>query len=331
MLPLAVQLGTRVRAVARDDGKLSCTSSYEPVDSVVQPLSALAPGGARWSSYVEGCAWLLREAGVLLTGADVEVAGDLPVGAGLSSSASLVCATLCALLDVAGAAWGPQEVALAARRVENDYVGAPVGVMDPMVVMHAWAGHALLIDTRSMEQRPVPLPLAEHGLALLVVDTGSAHATSAAGYAERVEQCAAAARELGVGQLRDVADVADLRALADPLLHARARHVVTENHRVLEAVRLLEAGRVHELGPLLTASHRSLRDDYSVSTPLLDAVVDQALAGGALGARLTGAGFGGSAIALVEQARVDGLTEALTGGLRVRQVTPSSAAHRVGR
>lgn len=339
MLPLAVQLGTTATVRPRDDDLLSCTSSHPGAGSRTLRLPELAPGHDSWTSYVAGCAWVLARQGISVGGADVAIDGDLPIGAGMSSSASLVCATLCALLDLAGTEWDAQRVATTARRVENEFVGAPVGLMDPMAVMHGQPGRALSIDTRTHAWEPVPLALDDAGLALLVVDTGKAHATAGSGYADRVAQCAEAARLLGVRELRDVVDVADLALLANPLLRARARHVVTENARVREAVRLLRAGSILDVGPLLTASHASLRDDFAVSTPALDAVVEAAVAAGALGARLTGAGFGGSALVLVDVDRADAVAHAVTAAVAaaahrsptVRRVEASSGCHRLAR
>lgn len=352
VLPFAVQLGTTARATARDDGLLVATSTRVREAPRQRRLADLAPRADGWAAYVEGAAWVLLDEGVALGGADVQVDGDLPLGAGLSSSASLVCSALGALLDLAGESWQPQRVALAARRVENDYVGAPVGVMDPMVVMHARAGHALLLDTRSLKHEHVPLPLAQEppgtgraargpvpgAMRLLVVDTGAAHSTAATGYAERVEQCRAAAAVLGVGSLRDVDELADLSRIDDAVLRARARHVVTENRRVLEVARLLRDGQLRAVGPVMLASHESLRADFAVSTPALDLVVSTAVEAGAVGARLTGAGFGGSVVVLVDVDASQAVAEQVTRALRqahlpaptIRVASPSAGARRLG-
>jgi galactokinase len=228
------------------------------------------------------------------------VDGDVPAGAGLSSSAALECATATALADLFGA--GLDRVALAgvARRAENEVVGVPSGVMDQMVSMLGRAGHALFLDTRSLGTEQVPLPLEAAGLCLLVLDTRAGHRLVDGAYADRRGACEAAAATLGVAALRD-ATLEQVQAAAGELgeeRFRRARHVVTENARVLEAVGLLRAGDLDRLGPLLAASHASLRDDYEVSSPELDTAVEAAVAAGAVGARMTGAGFGGSAIAL---------------------------------
>ncbi len=299
-LPLALQLGTTAYAAPRDDGVLAVASSQEGAKAGSAPLSSLSPNAASWAAYVEGVAWVLADEGVSLRGAEVFVHGDVPLGAGLSSSASLICSTMAALLELAGQTWDGRRVALAARRVENEYVGAPVGLMDHLVAMEAKRGHALSVDLRSLATTPVPLPLGDKGLALLVVDSGEGHRTTGEGYAQRVRECHDAARLLGVSTLRDAAE-GDLRRIGDPLLESRARHVVTENDRVRRTVALLRAGRIREVGPVMLASHASLRDDYQVSTPALDRVVAATVSAGALGARLTGAGFGGCVVVLTDQ------------------------------
>ena len=302
VLPLGLSLHTTVAASARDDRHLVMTSLQEEGDDVTVDLDSLAPGAVPgWAAYVAGTAWALADAGVELPGADLLVDGDLPRGAGLSSSASLECATAGALLALAAATLPATEVALLATRAENDFVGMPCGVMDQFAVTHARSGHLLLLDTRSLEVRHIPFDLGDEGLALLVVDTRTAHRLVDGEYAARRSACEAAATLLGVPALRDVDDLdSALDWLDEDVLRRRVRHVVTENARVLAVVALLASGDVRSIGPLLTASHVSLRDDFEVSCPELDLAVDTALAAGALGARMTGGGFGGSALALVE-------------------------------
>ena len=302
VLPLALTLGTTVRATSRDDRTLRITSAQEPGGPVVVALDGLEPGAVSgWAAYVAGTAWALAQLGIDVPGADLHVDSTVPRGAGLSSSAALECATAGALLDLAGARLDPIEVALLAQHAENDFVGMPCGLMDQAVSVLARRDHLLLLDARSHEHRHVPFDLDAHGLALLVIDTRAPHVLVDGGYAARRAQCAQAARGLGVPALRDVDDLdAALGALDDDVLRRRVRHVITENRRVLDVVALLDAGRVAEIGPLLTESHVSLRDDFEVACRELDLAVDAALAGGALGARMTGGGFGGSAIALVE-------------------------------
>jgi len=302
VLPLALSLDTTVAAAARDDRRLVVTSLQVPGEDVDLDLEDLAPGVVSgWASYVAGTAWALGEAGIDLPGADLLVDGDLPRGAGLSSSASLECATAGALLELSGRTLPDAQVALLAQHAENDFVGMPCGVMDQFAATHARAGHLLLLDTRSLAVRHIPFDLVREGLALLVVDTRAPHRLVDGEYAARRAACERAAALLGVPALRDVTDLDDaLAALDDDELRRRVRHVVTENERVLAVVSLLESGDVRGIGPHLTASHVSLRDDFEVSCPELDLVVEASLAAGALGARMTGGGFGGSAIALVE-------------------------------
>jgi len=318
VLPLALTRATTVRAAARDDRILRVGSVQRRDDPVTVSLEGLEPGDVEgWAAYVAGTAWALQSRGVALPGADLLVDGTVPRGAGLSSSASLECATAGALLALAGATLPLRDVALLAQQAENDFVGMPCGVMDQFAATHARAGHLLLLDTRSLEVQHIPFDLPSVGLALLVVDTKAPHQLVDGEYAERRSSCERAARLLGLPALRDVTDLeAALAALDDDLLRRRVRHVVTENGRVLDVVALLRAGDVRGIGPALTASHISLRDDYEVSCRELDLVVDTALAEGALGARMTGGGFGGSAIALVEADAVDRTRHAITSAFR---------------
>jgi galactokinase len=239
--------------------------------------------------------------GVPVGGTDVVVDSDVPPGAGLSSSAALIGAVGLALAELYGARLTPSELALAGQEAERRVAGAPVGVMDHMAAMLGRAGHALFLDTRTLVHEPIPLELDGEGLGLVVIDTRVAHRLADGAYAERRRACEEAAHRLGVAALRDVSPEELERAaprLGD-VLFRRARHVVSENARVLEAVALLREGRVAALGPVLARSHASLREDFEVSTPELDLAVAGAGAAGAVGARLTGAGFGGSALALV--------------------------------
>ncbi len=304
VLPLALTLDTRVDAAARPDRVLRMASVQSDEPSISVDLDALAPGSVTgWAAYVAGTAWALQSHGIALPGADLLVDGTLPRGAGLSSSASLECSTAGALLALAGTELALADVALLAQKAENDFVGMPCGIMDQFASTHARAGHLLLLDTRSLVVEHIPFDLAAEGLSLLVVDTRAPHALVDGEYAARRSACEEAARILGLAALRDVVDLdAALLALPDDVLRRRVRHVVTENARVLEVVGLLRSGDVRAIGPSLTASHVSLRDDYEVSCPELDLAVATALAAGAYGARMTGGGFGGSVIALVDLA-----------------------------
>jgi galactokinase len=301
VLPLAIGRGTFAALARRDDGALRCLSLEEG--------SGDTDG---WGAYVHGVAWALREAGLDVGGADVVVATELARGAGLSSSAALECAVALGLAELSAADVDRLVVAKACRRAENEVVGVPTGLMDQLASLLAREGHALFVDTRSLEVRHVPLDLGG-ATRLLVVDTRTTRELRAGAYTDRRTACETAARALGVGALRDVAP-AELDAAADRLAAAvlrRARHVVTENDRVLRAVEALESQRYAEVGELLCASHRSLRDDFEVSSPALDLSVDAAMEAGAYGARMTGAGFGGCALALVPDERADAVAAAV--------------------
>jgi galactokinase len=337
VLPIALREAVYVAAAARADGRLRAVS-VQADGEFEAAVADLAPGGEHgWSAYVAGVAWALAGAGVPVPGADLVLDGRVPLGAGLSSSAALECAVGAALADLADAAVEPQALARLAQRAENDYVGAPTGLMDQTAAVLCTAGHALLFDVRSLETRQVPFRPEDAGLALLVVDTGVRHEHAGGEYGARRRSCDEACRELGVASLRDVADVAAVEGLADDVLRRRARHVVTENARVLAAVAALEAGDWAALGAAMTASHASLRDDYEVSCPELDVAVDTALAEGAPGARMTGGGFGGCAIALVPQGAQDPVRGALTSayaergwaGPRLQAGEPSAGARRL--
>jgi galactokinase len=339
VLPMAIDRLVLAAAARRDGGRLRLWSlqEAEPADL---DLDAVGPGQVDgWAAYPAGVAWALGQEGVEFGGADLVVDGDVPAGSGLSSSAALECATATALADLHGAGLDRRALAGLARRAENEVVGVPSGVMDQMVAMLGRAGHALFLDTRSLEAEQVPVPLEASGLRLLVIDTRAGHRLVEGAYADRRAACEAAAAALGVPALRDATlDQVEAAAavLGDPGLR-RARHVVTENARVLAAVELLRAGRLDRLGPLLAASHASLRDDYEVSSPELDTAVAAAVDAGAVGARMTGAGFGGSAVALVPADRVEqvaarahaAFAAAGFGPPEVAAVTPADGARRL--
>jgi galactokinase len=309
-------------------------------------VAQLVPGGVRgWAAYVAGVVWALRSAGHDVSGADLVIKSDVPTGAGLSSSAALECAVLRALHDLSGLDIPLDQQVRLAQQAENDYVGMPCGIMDQSAAVLSLPGHALFLDARSGEAEQVPLNVADAWLAVLVIDTRAPHELVDGEYAARRASCERAASLLGVPALRDVA-VADLPAALETLRKApdgevtarRARHVVTENARVLETVKMLRAGELRGIGPLLTASHASLRDDFEVTVAQLDTAVDAALAAGALGARMTGGGFGGCVIALVEAGKADAVGGAVAKAYAEAgfdppawfTAAPSSGAHRLG-
>jgi galactokinase len=300
-LPFALPHHVRLTAHLGPAGQWRARSSNIGSE-VAFSADGLQPGAvAGWGAYVAGIVWALREAGHEVPGAVLEVDSNVPSGAGLSSSAALECAVLRALLDLGGISLSGREQALLAQRAENVFVGVPSGVMDQSASVLCEAGHALFLDTRSGETSQVPFDAAAAGLAVLVVDTKAPHQLVDGEYAARRASCEEAARALGVPALRDAVDLSSL----DGLLLRRARHVVTENQRVLDTVALLRGGKLREIGPLLTASHASLRDDFEVTVPQLDVAVSAALDAGAYGARMTGGGFGGCVIALVDEPSVN--------------------------
>jgi galactokinase len=298
----------------------------------VRRPSDIGPGRSTgWAAYAEGMAWVLRDRGLVIPGVDLVVHADLPVGAGLSSSAALEAAVGLALTELAGAAAGGLDrvaLALAGQRAENEVVGMPCGIMDQMAVLLGRAGHALFLDTRSQHTELVPFDPAALGLTLLVLDTRVKHTLAGSPYAERRRACERAAEALGVPALRDVT-LDDLEAAAadgrlDEVTFRRARHVVTENDRVLEVVAALRTGDLGPVGPAMAASHRSLRDDYEVSCPELDVAVESAVAAGAVAARMTGGGFGGSALALVPVPAADAVASAVADAFARKGFAPPS-------
>jgi galactokinase len=314
VLPVALPHLVRIAAAQRSDGVLR-VASRQAADDLEISAAALEPGGTRgWAAYVAGVVWALRDAGHRIGGLDVLVDGEVPLGAGLSSSAALECATALAATELYHVDVARSVLAQIAQRAENVFAGMPCGIMDQSAALLSTAGHALFLDTRSLATEQVPLDVAAHGLVLLVVDTRAPHRLVDGEYAARRRTCEEAASLLGIKALRDVGPErldAALCALPDEVTRRRVRHVVTENVRVLDTVALLRSGRTSEIGPVLTASHASLRDDYEVTVPELDVAVDAALAAGALGARMTGGGFGGCVIALVPAQKAESCVDAV--------------------
>jgi galactokinase len=314
VLPIALGFVTRAAVRRREDRVVRVTSSASTAAAephVSSTLDALDPRRRGfWADYVFGILWAFQEAGATLSGLDISLDGDVPIGAGLSSSAALECAVGLAVRDLFVPALDRRAIATLARRAENEFVGVPSGIMDQAASLLCRAGHALLLDTRSVEVEQLPLDLHFAGLELLVLDTGVRHENVTSAYAERREACEAAARALGVAALRD-ATAEDLVRLPEGVLRRRARHVVTENARVLETARLLRRGALAEVGPLLSEAHRSVRDDFEASSPEVDLAVDAAIRAGALGARMTGGGFGGSVVALVRAGASDAVAAAV--------------------
>lgn len=258
-----------------------------------------------WIEYVKGVAWALLFNGHRLQGWEGVVAGDVPIGAGLSSSAAMEMATARAFSAVTGFAWDAVQMAKVGQRAENEWIGVKSGIMDQMISAAGREGYALLIDCRSLDAQPAPLP---HGTIAVVLDTSTRRGLVDSAYNERRAQCEAAAQFFGVRKLRDVT-AEQFAAKADgldPLTRKRALHVITENSRTLQAVEAMRADNAELLGKLMDASHTSLRDDFEVSSDALNTIVECAKAQkGCYGARMTGAGFGGCAVALVDIAQAD--------------------------
>jgi galactokinase len=312
VLPLAIDRRVTVAAARRDDDLLRLVS-LERGERQLR-LAEVGPGTVDgWAAYAAGTVWALQRDGVEVGGLDLALTSDVPIGSGLSSSAAVECATLLAARDLYGGPADLARLAAIAQRAENDVVGVPCGIMDQMAALACRAAHVLLLDCRSLEADQVPFAPADAGLAVLVVDTRVSHALADGAYAERRAACEQAAGVLGVLALRDAtrADLDAARERLGELRYRRARHVVAENARVLEVVERLRRGRPETIGEALLASHASLRDDYEVSAPELDVAVEAAVAAGALGARMTGGGFGGCALALVPVGAVDDVAKAV--------------------
>jgi galactokinase len=261
-----------------------------------------APGEVTgWAGYVAGVIWALRRAGQPVPGGTMSITSDVEIGSGLASSAALECAALGALLSAAGVRIDRIEQARIAQRAENDYVGAPTGLLDQMAALLGEPATALLIDFRDVTVRPVPFDPDAAGVALLLIDSRARHEHTGGDYAARRASCERAAADLGVSSLRDVQDrgLSVLGELTDPTDARRARHVLTENQRVLNFAAAVGDSDYAEAGRIFSASHASMRDDFDITTEHIDLIAGTAERAGALGARMTGGGFGGAVIALV--------------------------------
>jgi galactokinase len=321
VLPIALPYAITAAAARRTDGVLRF-QSRQAEQAVEVPLDALGPGSVSgWAAYPAGVIWALRAHGHIMSGLDVLIDGAVPLGAGLSSSAALGCVTALAAAQLHGLDIDRPTLAFLVQRAENAFAGMPCGIMDQAAALLCTAGHALFLDTRTLDAEQVPLDLAAHGLALLIIDTQAPHRFVDGEYAARRRTCERAASLLDVKALRDI-EIGQLptalTALPDDDTRRRVRHVVTENARVLEVVKLLQTGRLPDIGPILTASHASLREDYEVTVAELDTAVDTALATGVLGARMTGGGFGGCVIALLAEDQVNTCASAVSNAFRDR-------------
>ncbi|MCX4095368.1 galactokinase [Nocardia sp. alder85J] len=338
-LPIALPHVVTCTAAATSDGLVRVSSRQHPGEDTEQPITGLAAAQVTgWSRYPLGVVHEYVRRGHDLTGLTLELDGAVPVGAGLSSSAAVECAVAVAIRDLFALPVGDADIVDIGRTAENSYVGAATGTLDQSASVLCTAGHALFLDFGRDEHAQVPFDLAARDLELLVVDTNTPHRLVDGDYGARRRECEAAAAALDVATLGEITEVAAVERLGDPVLRCRARHIVSENARVLAVVAMLREGRdPREIGPILTAGHASLRDDFAISTPQLDTAVAAALAAGAHGARMVGGGFGGSIIALTDAERTGHIESRITQMFhtegfsppRTFVAIPSAGAHRV--
>ncbi|AGZ46181.1 galactokinase [Actinoplanes friuliensis] len=326
VLPFALPQRVVAAAALSDEPGWAVCSDFEP-----EPVAFTSTGlGAveGWAAYVAGVVWALTDAGFDVPPARIALTSDVPVGAGVSSSAALESAVLTALADLGGLDLPVADRPALAQRAENVYVGAPTGIMDQSASIRCEEGRALFLDCRSLAVEQIPFDLAAAGLAILIINSNAPHQHVDGEYGARRKSCEEAARILGVPALRDVTpDALDeaLGKLDDDVMRRRVRHIVTENQRVLDTVELLRAGRIRDIGPLMTASHASMRDDFEITVPEIDVAVEAALAAGAYGARMTGGGFGGCVLALIDAADADTTTAAVERAYAERSFTAPTA------
>lgn len=345
VLPFAIDRRTTAAVGRRTDGLVRVASAFAPAEVVEVPIDSLAgdasfaatvPG---WARYPLGVVWALgRDIALPADGLDLVLDSDVPVGAGLSSSAAIECAVAVALDELWDLGLDRTRLVRIGQRAENEVVGAPTGILDQSASLLARADSAVFLDCRTEQSELIPLALAAEGLSILVVDTRVSHHHGTGGYRERREACERGAAAMGVPALRDlgVDDLPRARELLDDVTFRRVRHVVTEDARVLATVGALRAEGPRAIGALLDASHASMRDDFEISVPELDTAVEAAREAGALGARMTGGGFGGSAIALVETPVLDDVEDAVREAFATRgfaapdlfAVRPSDGARR---
>jgi galactokinase len=311
-LPIALPQRTVVTFTPEASGAITVSSDRTP-DTVRVPLET-APGGVPgWAGYVAGVVWALRQAGHPVPAGEMSITSDVETGSGLSSSAALECAVLGAIASAAGVRIDAKERARLAQRAENDYVGAPTGLLDQLASLFGEPSTALLIDFRDLTVAPVAFDPDGCDVALLLIDSRARHRHAGGDYAARRASCERAAADLAVSSLREVQDrgPSALAAVTDPVDARRARHVLTENRRVLDLVAALSDSDFTQAGRIFTASHASMRDDFEITTEHIDLIADTAVRAGALGARMTGGGFGGCVIALAPTDRVEVVGDAV--------------------
>jgi galactokinase len=299
VLPFAIKDRTLVAARKRNDSTVRIASAQRRNKIVTVDINQLKPGlKGEWERYALGVLWALG----VKEGVDLLIDGHVPLGAGLSSSAALECSVATAMNHLFDLGFNLEELARLTQKAENQYVGVPCGIMDQSVSLLATQGSALLLDCRDLTTKNIPFDVASSGLELLIIDTQAHHALTDGGYAERRASCESVVAKLGITSLRELSmeQLENSRGLLTDTEFVRARHAVTEMKRVLECVEALSNSDFEKVGQLINQSHTSLRDDYTVSCPELDTAVEAALAAGALGSRMVGGGFGGSAIALIQ-------------------------------
>lgn len=318
VLPCAIDRDTVVAAGPSSDGKIHAVAAdYADARDSFTAAGPFCRAETDWPNYVRGVARALADGGVAVGGAKLAIAGDVPLGSGLSSSASLEIAVGRALSELARQVPDPTTLARIAQRAENEFVGCACGIMDQLIATRGVADHALLIDCRSLECRPVALP---PGVSVIIAHSGVRHAHAGGEYNDRRAQCEAASRHYAVPALRDLTleRLEAGKAGLDPVSYRRTRHVVTENARTLAAADALERGDLRTLGQLMAASHRSMRDDFEITVPAVDALaaIMTAPLAGEGGARMTGGGFGGCVVAVAGNDRVDAVLAAIADDYR---------------
>lgn len=324
VLPMAIDRWVWM-ASAPGDGRHVVCESLDMEEVVEFDLAALERETGGWGEYLNGVAWALQEEGLGLKGWQGVLKSNIPIGAGLSSSAALEMAAARAFALTADLPWNPREMAGLCQRAEREWVGVNCGIMDQMICALGEEDHGLLLDCRTLETQQIPLP---RPCSVLILDTNTRRGLHTSAYNERRQQCEQAAHFFGVQALRDVS-LERFNAEASQLedtVRSRARHVIMENERTLQAAQAMQAGDPQRLGTLMDESHESLRADFEVSSPALDTIVDLARREqGCYGARLTGAGFAGCAIALVEATKADQIAKSVSAAYHDRTGLEASA------
>ncbi|MDG2496799.1 MAG: galactokinase [Aquiluna sp.] len=335
VLPFGIDKRTYAAVAKRNDKTIRVATSFSS-ELIEIELQEAKPEDLDWALYPLGVAWVMRQG--LGSGFDLYLNSDVPVGAGLSSSAAVECCVALAINDLWELGHSGQDLALIGQRAENEVVGAPTGIMDQTASMLARADAAVLIDCRSLETEVIELGFGAKDLVVAVIDTQVSHRHSDGGYKSRRDSCELGASTMGVTSLRELtaADLPRAKSLMDDVTYRRVRHIITENDRVLETVEALKSAALEKLGVLFADSHVSMRDDFEISIPELDLAVETAVRTGAIASRMTGGGFGGAAIALIASSKLLELQEAVAraferadfGPARVFAVSASAGARR---